>query len=98
MIREQENHKNIALITLPFETANPNICITKHFLTTTFAVLYFSQKETNDTPINHVFLGKIQDNINAFHENYIDFFVKLYTHERPGKIHSNPVHHSIKRE
>ena len=69
----------------------------KHFLSITFAVLYFNQKTLNDTQIDHFLLGNIQDNINFFDGNYIDFFVKLCKHEIPGNIQSNQIHHSIKK-
>ena len=69
----------------------------KHFLSIAFAVLYFNQKTVNDTPINHLLTGNIQDNINTIDGIQIDFFVKLYTRERPENIQSNPIHHSMKK-
>ena len=69
----------------------------KHFLSITFAVQYFNQETPNDTAINHFLRGNIQGNINNFNGNKIYFFVKLYTHERPGDVQSNPVHHLIKK-
>ena len=46
---------------------------------------------------NHFRPGNIQDNINTFHGNKIDFFVKLYIHEWPEDAQSNPIHHSVKK-
>ena len=92
---------NITLIKPVFETVNPNICKFQWpeniFLRITFAVQYFNQKTSNDTSISHFLSENIQDNINTFDGNSIDFFVKLYTHERPGNVQSNPIHHSIKK-
>ena len=82
---------NITLIKL----VNPNICrfqfIENIFISITFAIQYFNQKTPNDTPINYFLPGNIQDNINTFHRNEIDFFVKIYTRERLGDAQSNPM-------
>ena len=51
----------------------------------------------NYTLTNHFRPGNIQDNINTFHGNKIDFFVKLYIHEWPEDAQSNPIHHSVKK-
>ena len=101
MTWEQENYilewsrkykLNIKLIALVFDTDNRNIwrfqwlenilpCIT-------FAIQYFSQKTSNNTQLNHFLPGNIQDNINTFNGNQIDFFCKIL---HPWKIREYPL-------
>ena len=90
---------NITLITFVFETVNSNICrfqwLVNIFLNITFAVQYFNQKTSNGTPKSYFLPGNIQDSTNTFDRNWIDLFVKFYTHERPWNVQSNTVYCSI---
>ena len=58
----------------------------KSIISLTFAVKYFNQKTPNDTLIKHFIPGNTQDKMNAFDGNKIDFFVKIYTHEKLGHV------------
>ena len=69
----------------------------KTFLNIIFAVQFSHQKAPNNTVIKHFVPGNTQGNINIFDENQIDLFVILYTHERLGDVHSNPMHYSTKK-
>ena len=81
MIREQEIYilewlkkykLNITLISLVFETGNPNFVgfsDQKAFLRMKFAVQYLHQEIPNDIPINNFLPGNIPDNMNTFDGN-----------------------------
>ena len=71
-------------------------CDWKTFFKHSFCSPICNQKGINDTTIKHFLLRNSQDNINIFDGKQIDFSVKLYTHDRPENIQSNPIHHSIK--
>ena len=63
----------------------------KSFLSLTCADKYFNQNRSNDTPIKHFLPGNIQDKMDTFDRNYIDFFVKIHTHLKLGDAQTTSI-------